>query len=111
MGGQSLGLSGLVGSEEKNSREEAEGIIWSLSPLPRLAASQHSRKGGRTLREEAEFRRSQSTEGVSGSRGREEGSHKLTKAHRRSVPLRIAEDEPVAVYYLPTAFEELEDAA
>lgn len=34
-------------------------------------------------------------------------SQKLTAAHSGSRTLRIAEDEPVAVYYEPGAFEEL----
>ena len=61
------------------------------------------------MREEGEFRRSQSTEGVSGSRGREEGSRKLTAAHSGSVALRIAEDEAMAVYYEPNAFRDLRE--
>ena len=88
--------------------------MWRYLTLPRLKASHRSQKGSQALREEGEFRRSQSTEGASGSRGREDGSRKLTAALSGSAGLRVAEDEPFDVYYSPRAFRELremEDAA
>lgn len=75
--------------------------------LPRLTASHQDREEEPASHEEAEFRRTQSTHGLSGPSGRKKASEKLTAAHSGSSVLRTAEDEPVAVYYLPRAFEEL----
>ena len=41
--------------------------------------------------------------------GRKKPSQKLTKALSGSETLRIAEDEPVAVCYVPRAFEDLRE--
>ena len=75
--------------------------------LSHLAASHQGREEDPDLREEGQFRRTQSTHGFSGPVGRRKHSQKLTAAHSGSRTLRIAEDEPVAVYYEPGAFEEL----
>ena len=109
MVGQSVRLLGLVGLEQRGSLGEAEGIIWFLSPLPRLAASHHSRKGSLAFHEQAEFRRTQSTKRVFGSRNREEHSPKLTAAHSGSASLSKAHDGAVAVYYEPRAFRDVRE--
>lgn len=75
--------------------------------LPHLAVSNRSREEGPAWRKEDEIRRTQSTEALSGSRGREKLRERLTKAHSGSRALSISEDEPVAVYHLPRAFEQL----
>ena len=110
----SVGPSGLAGFEQRGFGGKAGCIISPYRPLSRLTASHHSRKASPALREEAEFRRSLSTEGVSGPVDRRKLSQKLTAAHSGSTGLRVAEDEPVAVYYEPRACEqwpELEEAA
>lgn len=76
-------------------------------PLPHLTASPRGREEEPVSCEEGQFRRTQSTHGFSGPVGRRKHSQKLTAAHSGSRTLRIAEDEPVAVYYEPGAFEEL----
>lgn len=82
--------------------------------LSHLAASHQGREEDPDLREEGQFRRTQSTHGFSGTSCRKKASEKLTAAHSSSRALRIAENEPVVVYYRPSASEEsqeLEEAA
>ena len=105
-----VGLSGgplvLVVFDE-DSVGEAESIMYLSRPLPRLTASHQGRDEDQASCEQVEFRRTQSTQSFSGTHGRKKASEKLTKAHSGSSDLKTAEDEPVAVYYLPRAFEEL----
>lgn len=75
--------------------------------LPHLAASHRDHEEGPVWCEVGQIRRTQSAEALSGSRGREKLRERLTKARSGSKALSISEDEPVAVYYLPRAFEQL----
>lgn len=106
---QSVGRSWLVVFEDDAFRGEAGGIICSRSPLLRLAASHRGREEDPASREEAPESRTQSTQSFSGTRGRRKSSQKLTTAHSGYRALRIAEDEPLAVCYRPTAFEDLRE--
>lgn len=93
---------------------EVGSIIWCKLPLPHLPASHRGHEEGPASREEAEFRRTQSAQRVSGPVGRKKPSGKLTAAHSVATTPRNVENEPVTVYYDPGAFEllpELEVAA
>ena len=96
---------------EEDSGGEANSIMYLSRPLPRLTASLQGRNEDSTCREQGKIRRTQSTHGLSGTRGRKKASEKLTKAHSGSRSLRIAEDAPMAVCYRPKAFEGLPELA
>lgn len=107
--GPAVSRLGLVVFEEEDFRGEGESIIWSVSPLPCLTASCQGHNEGSAQREEGQIRRTQSTKDTSGPVGRRRVSGKLTAAHSGSRTLRIAEDDAVAVHYLPRTFAELQE--
>ena len=73
-------------------------------PLPHLTASHPGSGEHSALREEAEFRRTRPVRTLSSVRF----SQGLLAAHSGSSGIEVTGTDPLAVYYLPRAFQGLE---
>lgn len=111
-------LAGRLGSMFFGSEVfggEVRCIMWSTPPLPYLTASRPDREEDSASREEGQIRRTQSTVGLCGSRGRGKLRGSLKKAHNVSTELGVTENEPLCVCYWPRAFkgvrEDVQDLA
>lgn len=103
------GVGSSVGrSRVATSGGETKCIMWLSRPLPHLTASYQGHDEKPASHEKGQIRRTQSTQSLSGSRGRKNFSRKLTAALSFSTGLRTAQDGAVSVRFAPRAFEELE---
>ncbi|WP_047865444.1 hypothetical protein [Rubrobacter aplysinae] len=101
-------LEERVASPDPTVCGEGRSIMCLYQPLPHLMAPNTGNNGHPTSREEAEFRRTRPVLTLSSGRGRKKLSRKLLALHSGSSGLEVAGTDPLAVYYLPRAFQGLE---